>query len=173
MARRPTLALIVWLAAAVAAGCGDADAGSEGSAEAAGQGKPLQEFVRRADRICVEGRERVRRQLEPHVERLREQSPPSTDALMDLNARAAALARPLLADLEALPRPEQGRHEIETYLDANRRTLAAVDDAVRAHERGDDRGRASALQRNRELAAETVAAASEAGLRECGQEYAR
>jgi hypothetical protein len=129
------------------------------------------EYIAKADRICARVRRKARAELGPLAERVQEDGKPTRKEVILLSERGAELSRPLLRELEALPKPADKREAIEAYLKVNRQTLEAVDRAVASYKAGDSEATASHLQRNRELAFAATNAAMAVRFKECGTEY--
>ena len=127
-------------------------------------------YVDRADRLCATTRRRSRARILPLVRRLARDGLSIADA-MRVNRVGADAVRPTIRRIEALPRPDARRREIEAYIAASRRTLAALDEAIAAPARGDRAGLAEALARNRRGGPEIARAAKRAGFEECGSEF--
>jgi len=166
-ATRAIAAACAVAAVTAAAGCGD-----ESADTAAPKGDlPLKSYVTQADSICAAGRINALRTLAPLQVRLTRDRKMSDDDAMKLNAAGAKAVRPIFRKIAALGRPSTKAAEASTYLKTNRDTLAALDDAVEAYERGDRAATAKALQRNRAGAADIIRAAKALGLRICGTEF--
>ncbi len=150
--------------------CGGGDGGGPDRAE---QGVSLAEYVKRADRLCLAGRNRVRAELAPLQEAAAEDGRFTRAEAMQLNSEGAKLARPLLEEQEAIPKPDDKRSDVEDYLKANRDTIEALDRAVESFERGDVDEANAELQRNRQLAFEITRAAGAVGFKQCGSEFGK
>jgi len=147
--------------------------GERSEPDRAEKGISLAEYVERADRLCLAGRERVREELAPLQEEAAEDGRFTRAEAVQLNKEGARLARPLLEDLESVPKPDAKRSAVEDYLKANRDTIEALDRAVESFERGDVEEANAELRRNRQLAFEITRAAGAVGFKECGSEFGK
>ena len=143
--RRLAVPILLVVAALTAAGCGD-------------DGPSKDEYVADLNRVCTESSEKIQKIKRPR----------SVKGIAPFIRESRVVLKDSLKEAEKLELPDEDKKEFQSYIDANKKSLAVLDDIERASAKNDTKA-------VRRLFASTVAdnrkrdlQAKKLGLNECG-----